>query len=238
MGIATRNVVAASGPRQNRKYSIVIPAAGAGTRMKKYGAKPLIKVSETNNIIDRQFRIINDIFRWYEIILVTGFQHTKVERYVPSKIKTFENKDYQDTNVIHSIGIGLNQCTTDNVIILYGDLIFNKFALNVPFDQESAAIIANTMKQEEIGCNIDNGYVEQMFYGIEQKWAQILFLQGQELNIMRDYTRNKNNSSKYGFEAVNHIIHNDGIIKGIQPKRAKVIDIDTSLDLKRISTVL
>ena len=94
------------------------------------------------------------------------------------------------------------------------------------------------MKQEEVGCNIDNGYIEQMFYGIDKKWAQILFLQGRELDIMKEYAGNPKNSDKYGFEAINHIINCDGKIKGIQPKQAKVIDIDTSLDLKRISTVL
>ena len=238
MGNATRNIIAASGPRQNRKYSIVIPAAGIGSRMKKYGPKPLIKINNSNNLIDRQFKIIDSVFRWYEIILITGFQHNKIIKHVPSKIKTIYNNDYESTNVIHSINIGLNNCSTDNVIILYGDLVFNKFAINLPFNLESMAVISNTMKSEEIGCNITNGYVEQMFYGINNKWAQILFLQNKELELMKDFASQENNATKYGFEAVNHIISKGGKFKAIQPKQAKIIDIDTSLDLKRISTIL
>lgn len=238
MGSATRNIISASGPRQNRKYSIIIPAAGSGTRMKKYGAKPLIKINDVDTIINRQFQLIDKTFRWYEIILVTGFQHTKIENYVPSKIKTLYNEDYNNTNVIHSINIGLTACSTENVIIIYGDLIFNKFAINVPFNDESMAVISDTMKPEEIGCNIDNGYIEQMFYGINKKWAQITFLQGLELKLMKEFTREENNWSKYGFEAINYIISLGGKIRAAEPKQAKVIDIDTSLDLKRIPEIL
>lgn len=238
MGIATRNFVTSNSPRQNRKYSIVIPAAGSGHRMKKYGAKSLIKVNGADSIIDRQLKLIYETFRWCEIILITGFQHDKIERTVPSKIKLVHNDYYEDTNVLHSISIGLDKCTTEHVIILYGDLVFNKHAINVPFDQESAVVIADTMKKEEIGCNIDQNYLQQMFYGIQNKWAQITFLKGRELEIFTEFAKNENNHMKYGFEAINNIIENKGSIRTIKPKKAKVIDIDSSLDLKEIGNII
>ena len=238
MGSATRNIVTASGPKQNRKYSIIIPAAGQGTRMKKYGPKPLIKVNQSSNIFDRQFKIIDSVFRWREVILVGGFQYDKIERTIPSKVKLIENKDYEDTNVIHSIKLGLEKCTTNNIIIIYGDLIFNKYALNVPYNMDSLVIISDTMKDEEIGCTIDKGHIEQMFYGINNKWAQILFLQEKELNLMWEFVYTQNNQNCYGFEAVNYIIGRGGKFLAVKPKKAKVIDIDTSIDLKRMKEII
>jgi choline kinase len=238
MGYATRNIIAASRPRQNRKYSIVIPAAGLSTRMKKYGPKSLTQITPRETILDRQIRIIESVFRWYEIILVAGFEHDKLVNTVPSKVKTVYNKHYDTTNVVYSLNLGLNECTTDNVIILYGDLIFNKPTISVPFDQESAAVIANSMKSEEIGCNINNGYIEQMFYGIPNKWAQILFLCGKELKLMQNFVSIDSNAECYGFEAVNYILRNNGKIRAYQPLKAKALDIDTSLDLKRIPLII
>lgn len=238
MGNAVRNIACCSHPRQNRKYSIVIPAAGLGTRMKKYGPKSLINVNDKDNIISRQLKIIDEVFRWYEIILVTGFQHEKVENVVPSKIKTIYNNNYENTNVIQSINLGLQECSTENVVILYGDLIFNKPSLNVPFDHESAVVIIDSMKSEEIGCNIDNQYIEQMFYSIGNKWGQITFLQGQELQLMKEFAANQDNYQCFGFEAINYIIAQGGKIRSFHPNNAKAIDIDTSLDLKKIKDVI
>ena len=215
MGSATRNVIDCKLPKQNRKYSIIIPAAGSGVRMKKYGPKSLIRVNNKENIFERQCRIIDKVFRWYEIILVTGFQYEKVEKNVSPKITIVQNTDFDTTNVIRSIGLGLDHCTTNNVIILYGDLVFNEPVINVAFDNESTAIISDTMKKEEVGCSIDNEYIEQVFYGLDNKWAQILF-----------------------FEAINYIVEKGGKIKTIIPKNAKIIDIDTSLDIKRIKDVV
>ncbi len=41
------------------KYSIIIPAAGMGKRMKSFGPKPLIKLTPSLNILDNQLNIIN-----------------------------------------------------------------------------------------------------------------------------------------------------------------------------------
>lgn len=238
MGLATRNIVSSNKPRQNRKYSIIVPAAGAGHRMKKYGPKPLIKIDQSTTIFDRQCKIFYDTFRWCEIILVAGFEYDKIQRSIGPKIKLINNKDYDDTNVIHSIGLGIRQCSTENIIIAYGDLVFNQSCIEVAFDQESCAVICNTMKDEEVGCNIDNGYIQQMFYGITNKWAQIIFLRGEELVKFSKYATDDMNYNKYGFEGINHVIETGGKIRSLQPKKAKVIDIDSPLDLKEINKII
>ena len=238
MGYATRNIVTTIRPKQNRKYSIIIPAAGMGHRMKKYGPKSLIKLNDKQTILQRQIQLIEQTFRWFEIILVTGFDAEKVNKVIPCKVKTIHNTRYRDKNIVYSLKLGLDACSTENVIIIYGDLVFNKAAIDVPLNEESCAVISNHMKEEEIGCAINDRYLQHMFYGISDKWAQILFLKGYELKLMKDFADNEKNHACFGFEAVNYILENNGIIKALTPPSAKVIDIDTSLDLKRINTII
>ena len=232
MGNAIRNVAASSRPKQNRKYSIIIPAAGLSSRMKKYGPQSLIKINN-NTLLDRQIKTIDKVFRWYEIILVGGFEFDKLTRHVPSKVKLIENKEYLETTIIHSINLGLNQCQTENILIMYGDLIFNNIAITAPFDNESIAIISNDMKTSDVGCTINNNYIQQMFYGIDNKWGQIVFITKQELSIMKTFCSNHSNHTKYGFESINYIIESGGKIKSHHAKKSIIFDIDTSLDLKK-----
>ena len=41
------------------------------------------------------------------------------------------------------------------------------------------------MADEEVGCNISDGFVEQLLPDIPNKWAQIMFLMDKELDIFR-----------------------------------------------------
>lgn len=230
MGITKRNITNCK--IKEKKYSILIPAANISNRMKKYGPKPLIKIFD-KTILDLQIKILDKIIKNYEIIIVGGFEYDKIKILNSSKIFTVENKDYEETNVVYSMGLGLKYCNTDNVIIIYGDLIFNEFAINT-IREESSIIISNTMKDSDIGCIIHNQMLVQMFYGIENKWSQIAYFREKELEIIKNYCSNYNNYKCFGFEAINYCIENEGKIKALLPHKAYVKDIDSAIDIKTI----
>ncbi len=234
---AIRNLTACYKPREDKKYSIIIPAAGLGYRMKTYGAKSLIRLNKSHTILSRQLHIINNVFNNYEIYLITGFQADKVHKNVSSNVNVIQNSNYEDTNVLHSIGLGLNEVNTNNVVIIYGDLVFNKPALNVPFDLTSSIVISNYMKDNEIGCIVYKDKLEQMFYNLTQKWAQIMYLTGKEFELMKKLANNPDKSMQFGFEAINEIIDSGGQFKAIAPKNAKAIDVDMSNDIEMASKI-
>lgn len=238
MSKSVRNVAAIRTPRKNKKYSIVIPAAGMGTRMITYGAKPLIKLNGRETIISRQLAIIDKVFSNYEVILVAGFQAEKVMNHTPNHIIKVENTEYEKTNVARSIGMGLRAATTDNVVVIYGDLVFNVAALKAPFDLDSLLLLCNSMKKEEVGCILSDGKVQQLFYGIDEKWAQIMYLTGKELQQFKQLVWNHDNDMRFGFEILNHIIDRGGSFKAYKPKNAQAIDVDASKDIERAKTIL
>ena len=155
---AKRNVFPATG----KKYSIIIPAAGIGSRMKSYGPKCLIPLNKTHNVLTRQVRLIHETLSSYEIILVGGFEFDKLQRQVPPSVQLVRNKDYLDTNIAHSIGLGLKQSVGQNIIIIYGDLVFHKKALEVEFGTQSKVLTSDFMKEREVGCTECDGLLEQI----------------------------------------------------------------------------
>ena len=229
---AFRNITHIHSPN-TYKYSIIIPAAGQGLRMKSYGAKSLIKLTPDLTVIQNQLNIIKEKFRYYEVILVTGFESYRVMRDTPDDIIKIENERFEETNVCRSIGIGLRAATTNRVLIIYGDLVFNMAALDVKLNKGSSLIIdsSNTMTENEVGCTITNGLVDQVLYELPHKWSQISFLVDKELEMLQDIAWNPDNERIYGFEAINQIIDNGGKFRAVSPEGIRVNDIDTSKDI-------
>ncbi len=224
---AKRNV----SPTKGKKYSIIIPAAGIGSRMKSYGPKCLIPLNKTHNVLTRQVRLIHETLSNYEIILVGGFEFDKLRRQAPPSLHLVRNRDYLDTNVAHSIRLGLEHETAKNIIIIYGDLVFHKKAFEVEFNNQSKILTSYFMKEREVGCTECNGILEHIFYDLDNKWAQIAYLTGLERDILIDTSFQDNNSNKFGFEVINYIINQGGKFLVEQPKNFKAFDIDTSYDI-------
>ena len=116
--------------KKTERYSILIPAAGMGYRMRSYGPKPLIRLDASQNIIERQLEIIQAAFTNCEIILVAGFESEKLMKNTPEYLIKIENENYERNNVVRSVGMGLRAATTDKILIIYGDLVFNEQAIS------------------------------------------------------------------------------------------------------------
>ena len=233
MGTAKRNVAAIQSPHK-QPYTIIIPAAGQGQRMKSYGPKSLIKLG-SKTVIQHQLEQIYKTFVHHEVILVAGFEASKVERNVPANIKIVHNKHYEHTNVVHSIALGLIAAQTTNIVVIYGDLVFNKAALQLPLLSESLITLdpSGYMKKEEVGCIVQQNRVTNMMYGLPDKWGQIMFLTGKELVLFKSIVTSQDCSRMFGFEMINEIIKQNGKFRGFTPKNAVSIDIDTSKDINR-----
>ena len=104
-----------------------------GRRMKSYGPKSLIKIHSSCTILDNQINIINQVFKNNcEIFIIIGFEKEKFKT-KKRNVKLLENDDYKEKNILKSISIGLEEATTDNVLLIYGDLVFNLETLKAPF---------------------------------------------------------------------------------------------------------
>lgn len=222
-----------------RELSIIIPAAGTGRRMKSYGPKPLIELSESHTVIGRQQYILQRAYPKAEIIIVVGYEADTVMKSLSPNVKPVENEHYDTTNVVRSIGMGLRIASHNSVLIVYGDLVFNTPAIQI-VGGNSVALVDNRgmIGEEEVGATIVDGRITRLSYDLETRWAQIVYLTGKELEIFKRVAWNREHSRWFGFEALNKVIEIGGNIRAIEPKNMKIAEIDTSKDIERARSIL
>ena len=240
MNRATRHV---SGIKYNRnaKISIVILTAGEGNRMKSHGPRSLIRLTPEQNLITYQVDMLNKHFPNNEIILVCGHDAEKVMNNSPNSIIKIHNEKYEENNVVRSIGLGLRACTTERVLIIYGDLLFNNATFDNIILEDSTLLLEKEglFSESSVGCTYDeNQYAEQLLYDLPNKWVQIAFFTKKELSLLKTTVWNREKDKLFGFEAINEIINKNGRIKTLIPKNMKIIDIDSSKDLAYISQII
>jgi len=222
------------GKKGGGSLDVIIPCAGIGKRMKSYGPKCLLKFAG-ETLIERQVRIIKDIYPCSNIVVTIGFKANKVYNNLPFGTIAVENPIYDITNVMYSIGLALRTCTSNNVLIVYGDLIFNSQTVD-GISQEHSKVIVDSqsmMDSEEVGLNITDNQAEHFSYGLLTKWCHILFLTGKELDTFKNISWNFQNSKLYTFEALNMIMENGGIIKTSEPEDKFIIELDSSKDIEK-----
>lgn len=223
-------------PSHRDKYTIIIPAAGLGKRMKIYGPKSLININDEQTILSKQLDDINAVFKKCEIIVIGGYEYNKLHSDYKN-VKFIFNSKYETTNVLYSIGIGINKAKTDKVLVVYGDLVFNQECINLPFNKESAIVVSSGMKDEEVGCIYNHGLLESLFYKLPKKWAQISFFTGKELQMLKAILKEPRHEYLFGFEAINIIVNQGGVFKVYEPTNGFAIDIDSSYDLKLLEKI-
>jgi choline kinase len=209
--------------------------------MKSYGPRPLIRITTEQTIVSRQIDIINEAFQFNEIILVCGEEAERVMNNTPNTIIKVHNENFESTNVVRSLALGLRACTTNRVLIMYGDLLFNYETLVNARFEESCLFIdeANLFSKDSAGCTFNESNIaEHMLYELPHKWVQIAFFTHKELDLLRSVVWNREKDKLFGFEAINEVINRNGILKYQSPKNMRIIDIDSSKDLQNIKSVL
>lgn len=197
--------------------------------MKLGHPKSLIELNH-QTVINRQITLLGRTYPEAEIIVVAGYEADKLIRELPAAVKVIENERYEETNVVRSIGMALRIVPQDNdVLIVYGDLVFNTNTVKSLTQNGTAAVVdrKRQMDNDEVGVTIVDGKITQLTYGLQDKWAQIIFLEGKELALFKNVAWASASRKWYGFEAINRVIYHGGRIKAIEPKRMRIVEIDS-----------
>lgn len=214
--------------------SFIIPCAGVGKRMKSYGLKSLISIG-TESIIARQIRLIKSYFANPQIVVVCGFEASKLMNSLDQDICLVENTDYDNSNITKSISIGLRAATFYNTFIIHGDLVFSQDIFeNLKFNN-SFTFTSDKMNEREVGCNI-NSNLEYIMYDLPNKWGQITYFNKKDTKILQRLCFDPGNHHKFFFEIVNIMIDKGSKIK--IAKNCNITDIDKHSDLEVTKQIL
>jgi choline kinase len=215
--------------------SVIIPAAGLGRRMRSYGPKALINIGRQQTVLSRQLTLIEDVFPRARIFVVGGFEAEKIRRILPRGVIFIENKLYEETNVAYSLKLGLEACKSNRVLIIYGDLVFNKDVLScININNESSLLIDSKeqFSDEEVGVTVVDNFVTRLSYGLPNKWAQIAYLTGNELEQIKKELDVKHYRRLYGFEIINKLLDVGCKFVANECLTSKFVELDTSKDIQ------
>ena len=127
-------------------------------------------------------------------------------------VRIVRNGDYENNNVARSIFLGLQSCTNQHALIVYGDLVFNSVALKGLVGGGSKIVVDNRkkIKDEEVGVLSDKSKVTHFSYAIDTKWAQIAYLDTKEMKMFEEISAKPEHERWFGYEVMNEIIDGGG----------------------------
>ena len=133
---------------------VIILAAGQGTRLRPltdHCPKCMVEVNG-KSIIERQ---LDTMHSWgiedKDITIVAGYRNDVLkEKFKDTEVKFIVNKEYETTNMVCSLMCARNLMETeDDILISYGDIIYNKEVLEKILKTE-----------EDMSVVVDDGWYE------------------------------------------------------------------------------
>ena len=111
--------------------NLIVLASGRGSRLNKITRdkpKCLIKIKNKKTIIDF---ISENFFKKGNNIIVTGYKsHLIVDHLKNLNVRFVKNKNYLKTNMVESLMLTKKKLRPGNIIIVYGDIYFDKKILD------------------------------------------------------------------------------------------------------------
>lgn len=217
-----------------RNLTVIIPAAGLGRRLRQ-GPKALLDL-EGQTLLARQIVVLRRVFPQADIVVTVGHEADTVARSLPSGVRTVENERYAETNVARSLELALRASRSNNVLIVYGDLVFDTSVFrDFPGEGRESLLLAHSgQRPYEVGVTSVAGFATAFSYGLELKWAQMLFLRGWELQQFRKLLAEPHRRRYFGFEVLNDLVEQGGRLRVLAtPPTAplRLIEVDTPADL-------
>ena len=201
----------------------VILAAGRGSRLKSLTQdKPkCLNILNKRTLLDWQLATLKK--KVDDIYLVKGYLS---ELFINKKIKYIDNSNWAETNMIESLYIFLKQTEFSDVIITYGDIVYNEEILSKLIDSKHDVVIPYDKNWYELWNRRFKDPLEdaESFIVDDKSWLVSLGkkrpsydeIQGQYMGIIK--------ITKRGFEIIF-----ENLLKMNKNKRKK-IDVTTFLN--------
>ena len=179
---------------------LLILASGKGKRLKiktKYNPKCLVRVKGKPIIeyLSQNFNIFKNI------IIVGGYKIFKLKKYNSKYCKVHFNKEYSNTNMVHSL-FSVKKYINSDIIVSYSDIIYSKKILekmkknqttHIPINKNWLNFWKKRMKTDDIyndaeDLKISRGYIKTIGEKIQKKMPKYQFMGLIRINF-KDYKK-------------------------------------------------
>jgi len=201
-------------PSDSARYTVVLLSSlPIGKSM--YGTPvSLYPINSKETVLDIQYQAIKTVFPKSDIYIITGFNTLQVVNRRPLGLRVLENQNYEHGGEVEELRLGLNIINTPSIITISGNMIFNDEALNQIRTKHSSILVDSTIENDNIvGTITDNAKLENISFGIPNKWCGISHFTGKELESLKSLANIKSKANLCMFELINTLVHNrNGII--------------------------
>lgn len=177
--------------------------------IKTYGPQCLYSIDNTT-VLDKQIDILNQTFKQNNILVITGFKSKKIKNHLKNYKNVFviENANYETTNDLYSLSLGLEYLDKHALIIqdniLFKPSIFNKFNTN------TSKLFLSHAQKFELGCIVSNNNIDNISWGLKNYWTNICYIKNIEFNLLKQLCQNPIIKKWFIMEGLNWIIDNGG----------------------------
>lgn len=214
---------------------IIIPAAGMGLRMKSFGPKCLVGLTESDCILSRlvsQFRQ-----RWpNSLIYVTvGFELQKVQAKCQALgIIPVEVSEYESCNVAWSVSEALRVVPPGPVLVCYGDLVLaNTVVPSLDISGDLAGVIwgdCGLSRINEVGLTVtEQKHIGHLAYDLSIRWSQLAFFNRVGRSILERVLRGVGSDRWLMYEAINKVLAQTPL--SFDAVNGWVVEVDFSKDI-------
>ena len=118
-------------------------------------------------------------------------------------------------------------------------MVFNKKLIGGLCDDKSKILIdkRGMFRKNEVGVAYNGSEVTNFSYGLNDKWGQVAYITGKELELFERVAFNQDHERWFGYEALNFIINNGGKLIPIAQDGAKVVEVDSVKDIEQASRI-
>lgn len=224
--------------------------SGLGSRMgelTKERPKCMAKIYKQQTILSRQLEMLSD-FGITEVVITTGAFSDKLMEYctlleLPLHITFVYNPDYLSTNYIYSIFLAADLLREDDILLLHGDLVFEKSVLSGILEMEYSCMAVCSevpLPKKDFKAVMHNGTIHKVGIDLFENAtaAQPLYkLLVKDWNIWLDEICKfceENHVKCYAENALNHVL-NYIYLYPYDAKKSLCCEIDTEEDWIRVS---
>ena len=205
--------------------TIIIPMVSDKWRLKLH----------ITTIAEKQLQQIRKVFPNNEIIIVTNPEKLDFINSIRQKNITVVENHNTSSNVAHSIFLGIMEASPNSVLLIYDDIVFNKETI-MGLTTDSSYVIIDNLKQianNKVGVTVVDNKATIFSYGLPTKWAKIVHLSKNELNILKNICTTSNVGHLFVFELLNLIINAGGTIGAIEKSEMKIVEINVNKDINK-----
>ena len=225
--------------------TLVILAAGMGTRLGRPFPKPLTPLRDGRSIMEQQVQNFATVFPGAPVSIVVGFKKELVMEAFPDAVFLY-NPEYDQTNTSKSLLRALRHAGPAGAIWVNGDVVFDASILAelAPAQEAGRSVVCvntESVAEEEVKYTVDDdGFVRELSKGVVGGLGEavgINYVAGPDVPLVVRHLE-ACGEQDYFERALETAIEQDGLrVTPLDISAFRAVEVDFQADLDRANTV-